>query len=246
MYWWTGRNNFGDQLAPLLLKRFAGLDANWSPPATAEIVTVGSVLDTPGIRNDGKLVVLGSGKLFEHTEPPPGRYLAVRGPLTNDSLYYAGKGSVSYGDPGLLADELVYVERKKYNLGILPHWSDTELHKRPEFLKYSPIIIDPSHHPLEVVRQIGECRKLVTSSLHGVIVADAFGIARRTEVAPRLRNNEGGMFKFRDYNASVKTEFKIGEAQRANKQEVETLQHTLFDLYEGLEDRLHELWSQAR
>lgn len=231
-YWWTGRANFGDALAPLLLARFARLNPEWSDLATADLVTVGSVLE--GARNK---VVLGTGKLYEATVPDPtNRYLAVRGPRTREGV--PSPGTTGIGDPGLLAGELVVVGRRTTQLGIVPHWSDAALPVDERFTKYNPRIIDPGGAPLDVVRQIGECHKIVSSSLHGLIVADAFGIPRRLERAPRLLDHEGGLFKFDDYNRSVGVETKVGVTQRASLQAVETLQHTLFDLYDDLEDYL--------
>ena len=238
-YWWTGRPNFGDGLAPYLIRRFSSVWPEWARPEEAQLLTIGSVLDTPGVRANKGPIVLGSSSLFDNDFILTARWWGVRGPLTAKNA--AIPSSLVSGDPGLLADELVRVRKRPYNLGILPHWSDDVLATRGEFLQYDPLIINPAWDPLTVVEAIGSCKKLVTSSLHGVIVADSYNIPRRTEVAPRLVNEEGGMFKFRDYNASVKVPFKTGVTQRASRQEVETLQHTLFDLYEGLEDRLHAL-----
>ena len=239
-YWWTGRPNFGDGLAPYLIRRFSSVWPEWALPEEAQLFTIGSVLDTPGVKaNDNRPIVLGSGSLFDKPIPSAARFWGVRGPLTLRNL--DGAVTSVCGDPGLLADELVKMRKRPYKLGILPHWSDGVLATRKEFLQYDPLLINPAWDPLTVIEAIGSCKKLVTSSLHGVIVADSYNIPRRTEVAPRLVNEEGGMFKFRDYNASVKVPFKTGVTQRASRQEVETLQHTLFDLYEGLEDRLHAL-----
>jgi pyruvyltransferase len=221
-YWWRARPNFGDALAPLLLRRFSHHEPVWADRDSAELFTIGSVLE--GARN---AVVLGSGKLYEETVPSDtNRYLAVRGPLTGVDG--------TYGDPGLLAPELVTVGRKTHQLGLVPHWSDRQLFIDPRFTKYNPMLIDPAQDPLDVVRQIGSCHKIVTSSLHGAVIADAFNIPRRTEIAPRLQSAEGGMFKFRDYNMSVGVESKWGVTQRASLQDVETIQHLLYDIYQEL------------
>lgn len=228
-YWWRGRPNFGDALAPLLLKRFGGVDAEWAGTGDADLFSIGSVLESA--RN---AVVLGSGKLYPETQPSlTNRYLAVRGPLTGVRT--------AFGDPGLLAEELVTVPRRIHQLGILPHWSDNDLARDPRFTRYNHVIIDPGDDPLVVVKTIGSCHKIVTSSLHGAIVADSFGIPRRIEVAPRMgAGNEGGMFKFRDYNTSVGVQHTVGKTQSAGKQEVETLKHVLYDLYQSLEGVLDE------
>jgi len=92
--------------------------------------------------------------------------------------------------------------------------------------------ISPSWDPLEVVRQIGSCKRIVTSSLHGMIVADAFGIPRRVEICNKL---DGGTFKFRDYSATIKHDFKFGVMQTPDRFHVEDVKFALYDAYKFLE-----------
>jgi pyruvyltransferase len=138
------------------------------------------------------------------------------------------KGNFALGDPGLLADELVIVNEKKYNLGLVPHWSDYQLEKDPRFLKYDPVIIRFNSDPLEVIRAIGACKKIVSSSLHGLILADAFNIPRRFE-ATASWGKEGGTFKVRDHNASLFLPFEIGLTQQANSNRVNDCKASLWD-----------------
>lgn len=231
-YYWTGRANFGDLLTPLLMAHFAQTEVIWAPVDQAALVCVGSVLDVlppywPGI-------IAGSGKLHpqHHINLPSATVMALRGPLTAKDFTRARHQDVLLADPGLLAAELVAVD-KEYLLGIVPHWSDTELEHRPEFAKYNPHIIRPSGDPLEVLREIGRCRKIVSSSLHGIIVADAFGIPRRTEMA-KIFNREGGSFKFEDYNASIGVPFEIGLTQEAPRYMIQDKQQGLFDMFAEL------------
>lgn len=232
-YRWRGHNNtrsnFGDELGPLLLQRFADIESDWSPIAGANVITVGSILDL--VPTGWRGIVLGAGKLREPSQVDlsKARVLALRGPLTAAQVN-ARPGYV-LGDPGLLADELVPVPEKTHNLGIVPHWSDTTLETRKEFLKYDPLIIHSNEPPLEVIRKIGSCRKIVASSLHGLIIADAFGIPRRTELTEQF-GREGGTFKFEDYNATVGVEFKVGVTQDANRFKVTDRQHELYDMFE--------------
>lgn len=229
-FWWTGRTNFGDLLTPLLLAHFGEVEVAWSPVNDADLVCVGSVLEFLPQQWPG--IVAGAGKLRENSpvKLPRATVLAVRGPLTARSLGLTGDHVL--GDPGLLADELVSVD-KEYELGIVPHWSDLELEHRPEFAKFKPRIIRPSGDTVEVLREIGRCRKIVSSSLHGIIVADAFGIPRRTEMT-KIFDREGGTFKFRDYNLSVGVPFTIGQTQEAPRWRVQDLQHGLYDMLRAL------------
>jgi len=164
--------------------------------------------------------------------------MAVRGPLTARSI---GRPDCVIGDPGLLADELVTVRTRDIRLGLVPHWSDASLARRPEFQRYDPIVINIRDDPLAVLRLIGRCQKIIASSLHGLIVADAFGIPRRFEPTPQF-DREGGLFKFRDYHASIGMPLKIGETQQANWHIVEDRKSELFDVFTDLGRLLGGSW----
>ena len=229
-FYWRGKKNFGDALGPLLLRHFSDLETEWSPLKDAAYITVGSILDNLPVGWSG--AVVGSGKLHEASTPDltQATVFGLRGPLTARTVQLAGKRrDFCLGDPGLLADELVPIQDKEYTLGLVPHWSDEGLEKRPEFQKFNPLIIRPSEDPLEVIAKIGKCRKIVASSLHGLIVADAFGIPRRTEMTPRFAK-EGGDFKFRDHCAAIGMEFKVGVTQEAPRARVQDRKHEVYDM----------------
>lgn len=234
-YWWIGKPNFGDLLTPLLLERFSKTRVNWAPVKDASFVCVGSILDVLPQKWTG--IVIGSGKLREtsNVDLSSATVLALRGHLTANGV--KARGDYVLGDPGLLADELVTDVEKIHDLGIIPHWSDIKLEHRHEFKQFKPVIIRPSSDPLEVIRQIGQCRKIVSSSLHGIIVADAFGIPRRTEMAESF-SKEGGSFKFRDHSTTVGLEFKIGVTQEVPRSRIQDLQHELYDMFIELEYKL--------
>jgi hypothetical protein len=98
-------------------------------------------------------------------------------------------------------------------------------------------IINPRDNPLTVLRQLGACRRIVTSSLHGMICADAFGIQRRVETFPRLLQ-EGGDFKFRDYSASLGLDFVPGVMIQAPPLLVWDLKFNVYDAYQALAEAL--------
>jgi len=237
-YWWREVPNFGDAMAPFLLERFAGIRAVWGTVSRSSVVSIGSVLEHVPPLWDGH--ILGSGRLMEGsrlhiqqmTSGVTAKILALRGPLTARGI----PGSYAIGDPGILADELVGPQEKVWDLGIVPHFSDRQL--GPKFTALCPApyvakVIDPRQDPLEVLRQIGACRKIVTSSLHGMIVADAFGIPRRVEISPALAK-DGGDFKFRDYSASVKMPLVTGKVASPNRFHVEDLKFAIYDAFVAL------------
>jgi hypothetical protein len=215
-YWWKGKTrNWGDWLTPLLLQRFAHVNAEWTERGKAEIVCVGSVLGNivgPWYRG----VVLGAGKLFEDMIPlPQANILALRGPLTAKNV----PGTFALGDPGLLADELVRVETRQHDLCIVPHWSDKTLALDPRFTRFAHVVVDSTWAPLDVIRTIASSCKVVSSSLHGLILADALNIPRRFEATADW-STDGGYFKVRDHNAAVSLPFAIGKLQEADANRV--------------------------
>lgn len=233
VYYWNAKKNFGDLLTSLLVKKFTKLESQWSPPEDSDLIMVGSILEHMDPEWNG--VIAGCGKLHEETKVkfPNAKILALRGPLTARGV----KGSFVLGDPGLLADELVPLEDKEYDLGLVPHWTDNKLELNPIFKKFNPKIIRVSDDPLKVISEIGKCKKIVSSSLHGIILADAFNIPRRIELAPRMithPHQEGGVFKWIDYSKSIDMEFEIGITQLVNHHTIADKQSELFDVFEEI------------
>lgn len=225
-YWWMGRRNWGDLLTPLLLKHFCDIEVSWAPAAAADLVVIGSVLEHIPDGWQGRIV--GAGKQHQESAMPVSpEILALRGPLSAKGI----RGDFALGDPGLLANELVHVETKKHDLGVVPHWSDPGL--ADNFTRYRPVVINPAGDPLDVLQTIGECRKIVSSSLHGIILADAFGIPRRYEHAPRL-DYEGGDFKFRDYSESISTPLEAGKTILGHRQRIDDCKSALYDVLRSL------------
>jgi polysaccharide pyruvyl transferase len=232
-YWWRGVPNFGDRLTPLLLSYHADLEVKWASTDTADIVCVGSVLEH--LSPDYGGVIIGAGKLHEDYPArfPNAQILALRGPFSAIGV----PGDYALGDPGLLACELIDLPAKEYQLGIVAHWSDTQLVNDPRFTRYDPVIIDPRSDPLEVVRTIAQCKKIVSSSLHGLVVADSFAIPRRFEYTPRF-DAEGGTLKFRDYHSAIKTPFVAGKTIEASRFGVDDCRFALHDAFRELAARV--------
>jgi len=226
-YWWKDKPNFGDLLTPYLLRHYVELETEWAPVNQADLISTGSILGHASSWWSGH--ILGSGKLFAHDEvPKDAKVWALRGPITAKGI----RGDFALGDPGLLADELVPPQTKKHTLGILPHWSDQDLTQRTEWDQYNPVKIYPHWDPLKVIAAIGSCHKIITSSLHGLILADAFGIPRRFEWASRL-DKEGGDLKHRDYHASIGHKFEVGVTSKPSRFRVNDRRDELIDAFEA-------------
>lgn len=162
---------------------------------------IGSILS---MRNTQNSVVWGSGFIDESTPLAftPKRVLAVRGPLTRKRLLDQGIDCPEvYGDPALLLP-LYYQPQvvKKYRLGIIPHYTD----KGNAFIEKMKtlddvLVIEIAHyeHWLDFVDQINMCENIASSSLHGQIIAQAYGIPNLwMKMGDAI---QGGDFKYHDF-----------------------------------------------
>ena len=144
----------------------------------------------------------------------PNKVYAVRGPLTRDELLKRGiECPEVYGDPALLYP-MIYNPKieKKYKWGIIPHYIEFESDKDIEVIKNLEQlgfkIIDISSGEEEFINQVLEVENVISSSLHGLIIADAYGIPNaRVNISNKLI---GGDFKFKDYCMSVGREIDLG------------------------------------
>ena len=190
-FWKDNEDNVGDHLTPAivehLLKRRVVLAAKTD---TAKLLAVGSILGF--LREDD--VVWGTGCIKPRVilSPRGAKFLAVRGPLTREQVQDADVPSV-YGDPGLLLP-LVYnpVVEKAHKFGIIPHYVD-----EGQFLSSKEFIISVRQPWHSFVRELLSCDMIISSSLHGLVLAEAYGIP--VVWAKYSDKIIGGTFKFFDY-----------------------------------------------
>lgn len=102
------------------------------------------------------------------------------------------------------------VEAKRYRLGIIPHIDDLH-HPVIEEIRDKHadeiLIIDLAHYEkwTDIIDQICSCERILSSSLHGLIVSDAYQVPNCwIELSGKLL---GGHFKFCDYASSVDRDF---------------------------------------
>ena len=233
VYWFRRRPNFGDAIAPALLARFAGLDAVWSEPSDCEAVVIGSVAGRVAHGYHG--VIVGIGKLRDSVELDlsTARVLGLRGQLTARGS--KAVGSYALGDPGLLAiDMLDERPAALHPLGTVAHWKDTSLRDRYP----GAFHIDVGDDPLLVIGQIASCERIVSSSLHGLVVADSFGIPRRWEYSPDVG---GGTFKFKDYATALGVEIEPDAWDSAPPSRVERVRAELRDAFAAIPQALPQV-----
>lgn len=191
-YWQKKLNNFGDILAPVILEHFTGQKVEFAKRGTTgKVLTVGSILYAMR-END---IVWGTGLISERevVAPKGVRFLAVRGPLTRKNIRGAKVPRI-YGDPCLLMPLVYKPEIEKiYDVGVVLHYADVPFVDVVREGKF----IDICAGWREVVEEVLACRRIISSSLHGIICAEAYGIP---VVWKRFGDRIiGGEFKFQDY-----------------------------------------------
>ncbi len=202
-WWWRAsprQGNFGDELGWLLLEKLTGRRVERTALARCDVVSAGSLLETTLRHGEGnRPVVWGSGFLAAGDPVPSDRlaFAAVRGRLTRERI--EGGADLALGDPGLLADVLVEARPRRHDrIGFLPHRHDRGKATVRAFAARPEVdLLDVHASPLDVLERMAACRFVLSSSLHGLIVADALGIPS-CWVAP-TSTVEGAGYKFRDH-----------------------------------------------
>ena len=129
---------------------------------------------------------------------------AVRGPLSRASLLQQGiECPEVYGDPALLLPRFFNPNvPKRYSVGIIPHYVDKG-HPWLERYRHDSqvLILDIESDIQNFVRSVKSCEVILSSSLHGLICADAYGVPNAW--VQFSDDVVGGDFKFRDYRLSI-------------------------------------------
>ena len=198
--WWIKADNFGDLLSPWLISRMTGREVVFADPKQPHYVAIGSILN----RTNWQSHVWGAGAFGTEDGGafgPRATYYAVRGPLSRIRLVTLGIDCPEvYGDPALLAPAFFSPKvPKTYRYGIVARWSETRWAQAE--IGPGVRIIDLGTSDVEgVIEAMLSCRRIVTGSLHGLIIADAYGIP---SAWARSKTAYGGQYKFYDYFATV-------------------------------------------
>ena len=201
-FWEIRYSNPGDLVTPMLLKRY-GFTPVHSYPQEAVIFSCGSLLEKVPLDFSG--FILGTGFMYRESirSFDQARILAIRGELSRNKIG-APKDTV-LGDPGLLvARFLSKRQKKRYTLGIIPHYvdkKDIRISKLREKYTREVLFIDIQSDPVEVLRNIDKCEFILSSSLHGLVFADSLGIPNIWMILSERVS--GGGFKFYDYNSAL-------------------------------------------
>ncbi|MCC9196218.1 polysaccharide pyruvyl transferase family protein [Arthrobacter sp. zg-Y820] len=215
LLWWDERANFGDAVGPWLVRRLTGRTPvngwrrNLADPPLVAVGSTAGWLEQDGTR------VWGAG-LMAPLAPAAAERLAglrgirihaVRGELTGAELRSQLGWSVPeiYGDPALLLPRFLPVpdgQPSQGKVAVLPHLDhrgllgDSDNRGGPGEDRVH--VVDARQGLEQVVREVAGARACISSSLHGIIVAQAYGVPW---VWVRIEDAviAGDTFKFRDF-----------------------------------------------
>ena len=171
-FWWRSvPPNFGDELSPVILQHFTDQKVQYVPRETeGKLLAIGSIIQ---FLKKGD-TVWGTGMLTDYPihALDKVRFLSVRGSITRGFIHGAEVPEV-YGDPALLLP-LMYQPKveKKHKVGVVPHYVD----RASVNLEKGQHLIDIQSGWQNVVNEIISCETIISSSLHGLIAAEAYGI----------------------------------------------------------------------
>ncbi len=197
-FWMNGKPNFGDQLTPYVFDYFGISHSMSAKLGKCRAMCIGSIAH----RATDDMIVLGSGLMFadKFTVNPNADYRFVRGPYTRQKIIDAGSSCPKvYGDPAMLLPLFCEESEKEYDVGIVPHYVDYEYTKQ-QYPNYKVIDVINTD-PLVVAKEITKCKKIISTSLHGIIGAHAYGIpAAWVKFSKKVK---GDGIKFNDHYASL-------------------------------------------
>jgi pyruvyltransferase len=196
--------NVGDVLGATIVRAIANRPVVTIGEASCDrpnLIALGSIAHWA----DERSVLWGCGLINDWIEPRanPAAVLALRGRLTRDRL--TARGIVCpdvLGDVGLLLPRFVPPAlTRRHRVGIVPHYADRESAFVAECRQLGIPIVDSLGDPDRYVELLTSCQLILSSSLHGIVFAHAYGIpAAWVQISQEVH---GHGFKFFDYYSSL-------------------------------------------
>lgn len=231
--------NMGDILNRDIIKKCFGYDAVRHTYLTGKVSGIGSGLGNYTLEGAAwkkllkkisaiffpKAYIWGTGficykerdeKLYKRNA----QFCSVRGMLSKKRIEkITGKElDIPMGDAGILASYLLdEIPEKKYDVGIIAHCKEQDDPAFKKLLKRFPnsVNIDViKSTPLEVTTLIAQCRTVISSSLHGLIIADSLGVPNRHIVVTDKLLGDG--FKFDDYYSAYGLEHEFTDMYKSD------------------------------
>jgi pyruvyltransferase len=226
---WFNNLNFGDMLNYWLIKRMAKKEIIYvtEPCNEPHYIAIGSILNWATTQS----IVWGAGLAsLSDSVNPDCELLAVRGPISGKIAEQNGNVDPKvYGDPALLVP-LHYTKKveKKHKIGVIPHYVDMQYILDCE-IHQDIKIINVMDNVETILDDILSCERIISSSLHGLIVADAYGIPNLHCKFTHLIGGDG--MKYTDHFLSVQVEpyEPLSMWQLAYMQNVDFLESIIID-----------------
>lgn len=207
LYYWNERPNFGDVLSPAVVEWVSGQKVEWASIPDCNLTSTGSVYgwlrgNTPRYFRD--VHVWGSGLHYPDQAWGTTDFIhhhCVRGPLT---AMAAGNDELPQGDPGLLGPDVydIVAASDRKGIGYIPHrslWSQPEYIEKLQAMPDSKLIDMRITDCRQVIEEMASCEIILSSSLHGLVVADALKIPNFWMSSPFEARKLGHSWKFMDY-----------------------------------------------
>ena len=212
-FWWDKRTNFGDAIGPWIVAKTTGkvpVNTRGTSLAVPSLMSVGSILgqiertDTQ-VWGTGLIEPLRGDRLAKLKAMDRIEVLAVRGKLTRHELVSKAGWTVPeiYGDPGLLLPR--FIDRaegmaSESQVAVVPHYAHVDSFKPLQGQNVH--FVDVEQGLERVVREIAAAKAVVSTSLHGLIIAQAYEVPwvwLRITDSPLM----GDQFKFEDFFSTV-------------------------------------------
>lgn len=218
VWYFTQTKNVGDLVGPYLISKMTNRSIKKSILGVrSHYLSVGSIFD----QATSKSIIWGSGFIssdqVENTKLK-NKILLVRGYLTKAKLEKSSE--VKVGDPAL-ALPLFYIPKhgKQYKIGFIPHYADYEMTK--QLLKGSRIkIIDVRQGVESFIDDVFSCEFIFSTSLHGLIISDAYSIPNKWVAISDNLSGDG--FKFFDYYSIYPN--RNVEVLKLNREDIKNLE----------------------
>jgi len=200
---WCISDNVGDQLTKWLIHKITGKQVVYVEHGTTirKVMCAGSILNWANYET----IVWGAG-VANRDDKVTHRcdIRAVRGPVTAKIANACGaKVPDVYGDPGLLVPKFYPKEHThEFSIGIIPHYvNQAEIFSLRPYLPKEIHLINVLCGVEEFVDQLVRCDAILSSSLHGLVLAVAYGIKCAWFEATRPLGGDGT--KFADFFRSL-------------------------------------------
>lgn len=176
---WPHTRNLGDWLTVPLVQSLGHPAEVTDDPSRPILFGIGSVIESEHLNaaKGTKVVVWGSGVMNRGVGPNPDPRLdvrAVRGPITRDDLGLPK--SIPLGDPAILAPTLLKLPPPKVSGEVLYVGHCGQPYTRPDGFDGAATMNVKESEALDLISRIAAAKFVASQSLHGCILAAAFGV----------------------------------------------------------------------